>query len=465
MYFILMKNRLKFKNPEIEKQYISHNNEQAIGPMRLGYWIAVILFAVFGVLDYFLMPFSYEKMWFIRFAVVIPVATAAYFMSFVKSFRRYMQAALSVGAVIMGMGIVAMMAVADVNDPGYRFYYAGIMLVIMGISSLFRLRFYYALSSSLIMIAGYEMMAIFIQRITDGGLSATGCLVFINNNFFFIGANIIGLFAAYYFENASRIEFVQQLEIIDRHNDISKLLSNMKTELELARQIQSRLLPESCPYTPNARFVSLYKPMDELAGDFYDFMRFKENNLTGVFISDVSGHGMPAALITSMLKTLGSTSDNMKLSGSGFLSYINMHLTGQIGDNFLTAIYGVYDSDTMRFTFSRAGHPFPVLIREGRIDLLDCSGGIIGIDPYMKFEDVTVQLEPGDRILLYTDGLTEEINDRKEMFEDIYFEKVLPSIAKMSIEDIVNLTYRRLIEHRGDENFGDDICIVGIEIF
>lgn len=271
--------------------------------------------------------------------------------------------------------------------------------------------------------------------------------------------------AAYFMERYMRIDYVQQVDIADKHRDIMMLIEKMKRDLELARQIQSRLLPESSPSYPGIRFSMLYKPMEELGGDFYDFIKFQEQNLAGIFISDVSGHGLPAALITTKLKALNTTSGNLKFSPSGFLGYLNTHLSGEIGDNFLTAIYAVYDTDKRTLNYARAGHPYPVLIRDGVVSELYSVGGAIGINSYMKFEEVTLQLVPGDKVIFYTDGLTEESNSSREMFMDTFFQKVLPALSFMKIDDVVSISYRRLIEYSGGERFDDDVCILGLEVF
>jgi len=459
-----MKRFLKFSSISTEKAFIKDYDCRSVIVMRFGLWMAAILYAAFGILDYFLMPLSYWEIWAIRFVIVIPVIFLTLFLTYINSINMYMQAIMSFSSVMMGLGIVAMLAISHESEPGFRFYYAGMMLVIMAICSIFRLRFYYALFTSLVIIAGYEFTAICIQKIVRGDLSGLNCRIFINNNFFFISSNIIGLMASYYAEYSMRVRFVQQEEIKTRHEYLNNLLNYMKTELELARQVQTRLLPDTCPYIPGMRVSSFYKPMEELGGDFYDFIRFQEKHLVGLFISDVSGHGMPAALITSMLKTLNRTAGNLRLSTSELLNYINVHLSGLIGDNFLTAVYAIYNSESRVLRYSRAGHPYPVLIRNGEIRHLKSRGGIIGLDPLVKFEEVSVQLEYGDKVFFYTDGLTEETDSARQSFDELFFTEILPSMSQMTIEEVIIISYRRLIDFHGNDKFDDDICILGIEV-
>lgn len=459
-----MVNFLKFKNRKLENAFVDDYNKRSLAAMRLGSWLGISLYAVFGFLDILMMPISLHSIWFIRFGIAIPVTFIVFLLTYFNYFRKYMQIAVSINAIILGLGIVSMIAIADESEPGFKFYYAGLMLVIMGICSLFRLRFFYALFSSSVIILGYEVTAVFIQKISQINNMNNNYLVFISNNFFFISANVIGLIAAYYLEYLMRVEFIQQEEIIDKNHDLNTIMKNMQVELELARHIQSNLFPAVAPDLKNVNIHSIYKSMEELGGDFYDFIRFVETDFIGIFISDVSGHGIPAALITSMLKTLNITAGNKKFSPSEFLKYINSHLTGQIGDNFLTAIYMLYNSESMEMKFSRAGHPYPMLIRNDEITHLKSRGGVIGINHGIDFEEISLVLKPGDKILLYTDGLTEEINSTNTPFEETFFNEVLPSICGRSIKEIVELSYRKLIKYKGDEKLNDDVCLVGIEI-
>jgi hypothetical protein len=454
----------KFKDSKTEISFLEYYNEISLTGMRFGFKLAVILYALFGLLDPLMLPVSYMFSWQIRFGIVIPLTVIFFFFTFLKSLRSYLQVIVSLNAILMGVGIIAMIAAADESEPGYKLYYAGLMLVIMSIPTIFRLRFFHALFSSTVIILGYEVTSIFIQKISAGNGMSYNNIVFISNNFFFISANIIGLIAAYYFEYFTRINFLQHKEIVDKHQHLNQIMKNINVELEMARNIQLELLPTSSPQHKDMKVHAVYKPMEELGGDFYDFIKFQEQNLTGFFISDVSGHGIPAALITGMLKTLIVTSGNSKFFPSQFLKYINSHIINQIGENFLTAVYMLYDSESRVMKLSRGGHPYPLLIRRGEVSDLISKGGMIGIIENSDFEDLSLILEPGDKILLYTDGLTEELNHSNEMFEETLFQVVLPRLVSMSVEDIVSALWERLVEFKGDDKISDDICIVGIEI-
>ena len=110
--------------------------------------------------------------------------------------------------------------------------------------------------------------------------------------------------------------------------------------------------------------------MEELCGDYYDIIESKDPSLLGIFISDVSGHGVPAALITAMVKILISTSGNFKLKPSKLLKYLNNSLIDQTCDHFLTAFYATYNIINKIFTYSIAAHPSPILIRDKKVQTI-----------------------------------------------------------------------------------------------
>ena len=141
-------------------------------------------------------------------------------------------------------------------------------------------------------------------------------------------------------------------KVIERTDELKEKNDIIQKELILAGNIYKNLIPSSFPEIEDIEFSSIFLPMDELGGDFYDFIKFKEQNLVGIFISDVSGHGVPAALISSMVKTLINTAHKESLSPSKFLTYIDNKIYGQTVGNFITAFYGVYDGNKKTLRYS-----------------------------------------------------------------------------------------------------------------
>lgn len=246
-------------------------------------------------------------------------------------------------------------------------------------------------------------------------------------------------------------------------NDLTKMNLQLLHDLAGARSMQNRLIPSAPPVTDGASIYTLYRPIEMVGGDFFDFIPLRKD-ATGIFISDVSGHGVTASLITGMIKTLIDTADETRKSPGTLLDYINSRSNGLMAGNFLTAVYGIVDTAGMTFTYSRGGHTLPLLLKNGGIEELHSRGTFIGVYKDLTFEEKSVTLNRGDRILLYTDGLIEATNARGTSFQDVFMHDVLPGIVSNDTDDFVRHIYRELVSFTGGETFNDDICMVGIKV-
>ena len=265
------------------------------------------------------------------------------------------------------------------------------------------------------------------------------------------------------FSSALTVE--RQNEIIKKDAEkIESVSRALMADMVLARQIQYTLIPVRSPEAKGVRIAGMYLPADAIGGDYYDYITFDEKSRIGLFIGDVSGHGIPAALITCMVKTLVSTAGEAKLSPPALLRHVNRALVDQVKGNFLTAFYGIYDTLTGEFTYSRGGHSFPFLIRNGEVTPLKGKGTMLGLDPDADFETRSVQLLPGDRLLLYSDGLIEAADAHGEMFEKKLVSEILPSLGNLPAEVMVNTLFSRLVQFCGSADFEDDISIIGFEV-
>jgi len=212
--------------PSMEDQFREDFFQKSLQTVRLGLILGFILYFIFGILDIWIVPETKKIAWFIRYAFVCPVIVLTFIASFFKFFKKYMQLLLSITALSAGFGITVMIGVASENELGYHIYYSGLMLVIMWIYALMRLRFIYATISSLLITVFYAFVGIFVQRMFEGGMAGPRLPIFINNNFFFISANIIGMFAAYTIEVFLRNDFIQRLTIENENRKIQ--LQNQK---------------------------------------------------------------------------------------------------------------------------------------------------------------------------------------------------------------------------------------------
>lgn len=191
--------RLRFSDG-LEPSFADYHFQQSLPFTRLAIVLAIVLYALFGILDLFIVPNVAMSIWFIRYAIFCPVALAVLGLTFTRGFKRIVQPTLAGLAVVCGLGIVAMIAIADASD-GYL-YYAGLLLVIPWAYTVLRLHFSYATAAVALIMVGYEATAIWLKP--------TPLEIFINNNFFFLSSVIIGMVAGYTIERSIRTDFVQR---------------------------------------------------------------------------------------------------------------------------------------------------------------------------------------------------------------------------------------------------------------
>jgi sigma-B regulation protein RsbU (phosphoserine phosphatase) len=194
-----------------------------------------------------------------------------------------------------------------------------------------------------------------------------------------------------------------------------KLLA-VERELEIARKIQLSILPEKVPATKGLEIAVRYVPMTQVAGDFYDFIELPDGRL-GVLVADVSGHGVPAALIASMLKMAFVSHAPAAADPAEMLTKLNGALYGHFSSHFVTAVYAVIDTAARTMTYSAAAHP-PVLVRrgDGSVDELSENGLMLGAFDFAQYANASTKFGIGDQVLLYTDGLAEGSNEVDEEF-------------------------------------------------
>jgi phosphoserine phosphatase RsbU/P len=192
-------------------------------------------------------------------------------------------------------------------------------------------------------------------------------------------------------------------------------LSEIQKELEVAKRIQFSILPAAFPNSNNFRVAARYVPMNSVAGDFYDFVVADETQ-AGLLIADVSGHGVPAALIASMVKVAATAQRANAADPAGLLAGMNAVLCGNTQDQFVTAAYVYLDAGSRTFRYSAAGHPPMLLLRNGEVTEIIENGLILAAFDYATYTNATQPLRPGDRFLFYTDGVIEAANANGDFF-------------------------------------------------
>jgi phosphoserine phosphatase RsbU/P len=193
-------------------------------------------------------------------------------------------------------------------------------------------------------------------------------------------------------------------------------LEIQEEELQRAREIQESLLPKEIPQLSGFELASAWQPARAVGGDYFDVLKLGENRLA-ICIADVSGKGVPAALLMANVQASLRASVRDLDSPARVCSIINGMLCESISaDKFVTFFCGVLDAASHTFRYCNAGHPYPILVSSGVLRTLDQGGAVLGVFPAWTYQDLSVGLNSGDRLLLFTDGIIEAEGPHGEEF-------------------------------------------------
>ena len=237
----------------------------------------------------------------------------------------------------------------------------------------------------------------------------------------------------------------------------------LQNELDVASSTQQSILPKVFPRSSSYQVFANMEPARNVGGDFYDVIRLDRGRV-GLAIADVSDKGVPAALFMMSSRTLLKGAAIGTPDPSEALREVNELLYEENETMmFVTVLYSIYNPETGRLTYSNGGHDAPMLIRsDGSSELLPLTGGVaLGIAPCIKFPSNTVQLEPGDTILLYTDGITEAMNGSGEQFGVARMHEVFAANPPENSQQVAEAMFEAVRDFVGDTPQSDDItCLV-----
>ena len=249
---------------------------------------------------------------------------------------------------------------------------------------------------------------------------------------------------------------------------LAQQLLTIQKELETARQIQLSILPSEIPKIEGLDIAARYIPMTSVAGDFYDFIVVDEKHI-GILVADVSGHGMPAALIASMLKIALPTQEAHAADPAQVLLGLNRALCGKFQYHYVTAAYMFVDMQKRTLTYAGAGHP-PLLLWGGSskgVRAVMENGMFLGRFPFATYSSVELPLETGDRALLYTDGISETTNPVDVEFGTDRFRQFLETEQSTSANQFADRLLEELSRwsaRNSAEDLDDDITMVAVHV-
>ena len=295
---------------------------------------------------------------------------------------------------------------------------------------------------------------------------------------------------------AALVALNQQLEqrVAERTHELGVKNTLMEEDLDMARELQMAFLPHHYPTLPRGaepatsavRFHSIYHPTNSVSGDFFNVVRISDTAV-GVFMCDVMGHGVRAALVTAMMRALEEQLVELAGDPGALLTEMNRSLRGilrQLGTTlFTTACYIIVDIATARLTFANAGHPSPLLVRHGVVREVESisptrgaasevssiiatrfAGPALGLFEDVKYHTHERQVVTGDQILVFTDGLYEAENLHAEAFGANRLRAAIGQFTGHPLPDLVNEVFAEIRHFAGGQTFADDVCLVGMEI-
>ena len=267
-----------------------------------------------------------------------------------------------------------------------------------------------------------------------------------------------------------------QIKIHNLTKSLMEKQEKLEEDLKAAAHIQNSLIPSTYPKVENFSFAWRFIPCEYSGGDIFNIHRLDENNLA-VYIIDVSGHGVPSAMVTvsvnqSLLPTTGMILKRSSTMPPYYtiappvevLKQLDKEYPMERFDKYFTIAYFIINSKTRQIRYSSAAHPMPVLIRtSGEIKLLEKGGPIISMGDIIPFEEGKISMYPGDRLYLYTDGIVDYVNENGERYGEERFYNELLNHRKERLDAICGRVIDSLIFFGGNIKAHDDITLVALE--
>ena len=267
-----------------------------------------------------------------------------------------------------------------------------------------------------------------------------------------------------------QIQTIYKNKLAEQLSMTGALVDNLAEQLRLAGLVQQDFLPTQLPHTDRIKWSTVFLPAEWVSGDIYNVVRIDEKHI-GFYVADVVGHGMPAALLTIFLKqalVMRATVENTYhiYSPAEVMKNLNNRMAAQklSGYQFATCCYCLLNIETLELTYARAGHPYPVFLRQAEDPKqLEVRGSLLGVFKDADYTDDKIQLQPGDKILLYSDGAELFIGS----FDDLtgfHFTKEFCELKDLPIVEMMD-RFNTLAQNQNlDPSEVDDITAIGFEV-
>ncbi|PQP35595.1 hypothetical protein C6A37_01705 [Desulfobacteraceae bacterium SEEP-SAG9] len=264
------------------------------------------------------------------------------------------------------------------------------------------------------------------------------------------------------------------------NNELIEKERRLDVDLKAAAEIQKSLLPQNTFEAENLEIAWKFEPCEHMGGDIFNIFQIDSEHL-GIYMLDVSGHGVPAAMITvsvsqflqqNIVHLLKDKENSSFMAPAQVLNALDKEFPFERFNNFFTITYVIINTKSGDIIYSNAGHPYPILLRKNNpMELLNKKGPIIGMgdlnfidDRKIGFEEGQLKIEPGDKLFIYTDGIVEYQNHNGEFYGDDRFYRNLKALKNESVHNIIDQCISSLMEFGNNTRPQDDIALLGLEL-
>ncbi len=266
------------------------------------------------------------------------------------------------------------------------------------------------------------------------------------------------------------VSFNRMTENLERLLRVEKEKERLQSEIEIASEVQNQLYPKSVPSMPRLELKAYCSPARMVSGDYYDYL-----SLTGakvaLAIGDVSGKGISAALLMATVQSCLRTQIRACLESAapGECAIETARLVTQLNqqlfdytpvEKFATFYFAVYDDDTGLLSYTNAGHPPPILVRDGRVIRLETNGMVVGAFSFADYEESQISLQPGDLLVCFTDGITEPENEYGEMFGEDRLADLIVKHSRSRPQEVVETVFAAVRQWSSTPEAQDDMTML-----
>jgi phosphoserine phosphatase RsbU/P len=228
----------------------------------------------------------------------------------------------------------------------------------------------------------------------------------------------------------------------------------------MAREVQISLLPDALPKLQGAQLGVRFQSAYAIGGDSYDFVQYSPTQ-TVIALSDVSGKGAPAALYAALVSGLFRSAGGDKHPPSEFLRCINSSLYERgLETQFCSMVLALWDSEARTMRFSNSGEPRPIFCRAGEISIVETTGLPLAMFDFATYDEVSLSIEPGDVVVLFSDGMVDALNSQGELFGRHRIEDLVAANYQLSAPELVAVIFDAVQKHSGDVSAFDDETVI-----